>query len=66
MMHFQIKGRENGEVYLVESIHGEIYDWGRRRVRSRDVHILVVERLLLKKKKECDEEEEEWGICDRV
>jgi hypothetical protein len=39
---------------------------GRRSVRSREIHILVVERLLLKKKKECDGEEEEGGTCDEV
>jgi hypothetical protein len=32
---------------------------GRRRVRSREVQILVAERLLLKKKRECERDEEE-------
>jgi hypothetical protein len=36
------------------------------RVRSKEVRILVVERLLLKKKKECDGEEEEGGTREGV
>jgi hypothetical protein len=40
----------------------ERYRTGRRpRVRSREVQILMVERLLLKKKRNCEREKEEGG-----
>jgi hypothetical protein len=37
---------------------------GRQRVRSRDMRILVIERLLLKNKKECDRKEEDGGTYE--
>jgi hypothetical protein len=39
---------------------------GRRRVRSREVQIFVLDMLLLKKKKECEEEEEEGNTLEEV
>jgi hypothetical protein len=39
---------------------------GHRRVRSMEVQILVVERLLLKKKKECEGGGEEGGTREEV
>jgi hypothetical protein len=40
---------------------------GRRRVRSREIRILMVERLLLKKKNsEYKREKEEGGTCEGI
>jgi hypothetical protein len=37
---------------------------GRRKVRSREVHILKVESLMLKKKREYEREEGEENTCE--